>query len=220
MNITLPKAVLFDWDDTVVQTGDAVLHAVNQTLQHFGRPAWTEEEAREHLGPPARVLFTNLFGEDKWQEADKVYITSYLAGVKDHIRVYDGIQDVFDLLCEKETYLAVVSAKRGPVLRQEAEQLSLNHRFSRLIGSGDAVRDKPYAEAVHLALEGSGIAPGPDVWFIGDRQTDMICANNAGCLPVLIRTNPPPDDVLAQYPPALSFENHAKMLEKFRSLVA
>ena len=48
-------------------------------------------------------------------------------------------------------------------------------------------------EPVLLALEGSGIAPGDSVWFVGDTDIDMTCAAQTGCVPVLLRADPPGD---------------------------
>ena len=47
--------------------------------------------------------------------------------------------------------------------------------------------DKPAVAPVEMALAGSGVARGPDVWFVGDTDIDMTCAVNAGCYTVLLR---------------------------------
>ena len=44
---------------------------------------------------------------------------------------------------------------------------------ARIVGAFDAARDKPAVDPVLLALAGSGIAPGPDVWFAGDADIDL-----------------------------------------------
>ena len=73
-----------------------------------------------------------------------------------------------------------------------------------MVGALDAAKDKPAAEPVFLALEGSGLQPGPDVWFVGDSLTDMQCAHGSGCLPVLIRPEPLASEGAGAYPPALT----------------
>jgi phosphoglycolate phosphatase-like HAD superfamily hydrolase len=37
-----------------------------------------------------------------------------------------------------------------------------------------------------MALDGSGVAPGPDVWFVGDGAIDVQCAVAAGLTPVVL----------------------------------
>src|SRR5690606_28818849 len=58
-----PRAVVFDWDDTIVDNWLSAFKALNTTLVHMGAEAWSEDEARRRSGPSARDLFTGLFGE-------------------------------------------------------------------------------------------------------------------------------------------------------------
>ena len=87
--------------------------------------------------------------------------------------------------------LGVVSNKTGRFLRAEAESLGWTPLFHRLVGATDAPRDKPARDPVDLALAESGLVAGPDVWFVGDTDIDLLCAVTAGCTPVLIREDPP-----------------------------
>ena len=215
-----PRAIIFDWDDTLVDTWGVVSSAINATLEHMGQKPWNEAEMRQNVGAPARVLFTRLFGEERWAEADKIYIEAYQAGIKDHLRTHAGALEVLQLLKDNGVYLAVVSAKRGGILRQEAQHLGFDKYFSALVGAGDAKSDKPDAESVRHALAGSGIEPGPDVWFIGDSMTDILCARNAGCTAILIETKLPAPHLLAATPPDHSTAGHADFFAALTALLA
>ncbi len=206
-----PKAIIFDWDDTVVDTWRVIHAAINETLVAFGQQPWSEGEARQQIGPPARVLFTRLFGEDNWPKADKIYIEAYQRAIADHIRVYDGVREMLERLSNSGIYLAVVSTKRGPLLRKEAQELGLDRYFKQLVGTGDAARDKPEREAVEMAMAGSGIAAGADVWMIGDSLTDIATARNAGLSVVLIETKLPSEQSLAATPPDARAKDHAQL---------
>jgi len=83
-------------------------------------------------------------------------------------------------------FLGVVSNKTGSLLRREAEHIGWAALFGSVIGAGDATSDKPDAAPVVLALEPSGIAAGEAVWLVGDTGVDMVCAQNSGCVPVLL----------------------------------
>jgi phosphoglycolate phosphatase len=99
----------------------------------------------------------------------------------------------------------VVSNKQGLILRQESTHLGWDSLFGGLVGASDAERDKPAAEPVLMALAASGIAPGPDVWFVGDTDVDLSCAHAAGCFRVLLRAEPPEEGEFTGYPPQLHF---------------
>ncbi len=81
----------------------------------------------------------------------------------------------------------MVCNKTGEYLRREVAHLGWDRYFRQVVGANDCARDKPAPDPVYRALEGSGIAAGPEVWFVGDTATDIECARNAGCVPVLLR---------------------------------
>lgn len=208
-----PQAVIFDWDDTLVDNWNTAFKALNTALVHMGAQPWTEDEARRRSGPSARDLFTQLFGADRWKEADKVYYDTFCALVLDNVRLHDQAEDFLKALAKNGIYMAVVSNKRGPLLRKEVEHLGFNGYFSKIIGAGDASADKPDPAPLLLSLEGSGIAPGPAVWYVGDSHTDMMCALRAGCTAVLIETKPPPEDLLIKNPPTGRVRHHRDLME-------
>lgn len=195
-----PKAIVFDWDDTIISAWHIIHAAINTTLEAMGDKPWSEDEARERIGPPAKVLFTNLFGEDKWEEADKIFLQGYKDGIGDNIKVYDGVEDLLKFANDNDIYCTIASTKRGPLLRQEVEELGFNKYFKHVVGTGDAEKDKPSKEIVDMSLEGSGIDPEKDnVWFVGDGITDLKCAKNSGCKAIFIETKLPPEDQIAEY---------------------
>jgi phosphoglycolate phosphatase len=66
-----------------------------------------------------------------------------------------------------------------------------------------------------MALEGGPVAPGPDVWFVGDTDLDMICARDCGCVPLLVRAEPPQTGEFA----AISEMLHFQSCDELRQLV-
>lgn len=217
MTLPIPKAVLFDWDDTIIDSWSVALQAVNTTLTSFGKTPWTDAEARGHSGPSARDMFMQHFGE-RWQEADKIYFETYKKLQAENIRLHTHVEDILRLLKENSVYMGVVSNKRGAQLRTEVSQLNFDHYFQSVVGAGDARADKPSAEPIFLALRESGIAPSKEVWFIGDSHTDMMCAHGAGCSALLIETKTPPEALLAACPPTKRFSHHSEIMKSIESL--
>lgn len=212
ITLPTPRAVIFDWDDTIINSWGPTLKALNKALTEMGEKPWTDEEARAKAGASAKDLFKQLFGE-RWQEADKIFFDYLRALFREHLPIYPDVEPILKLLKEREVYMAVVSNKRGPLLREEAKEAGFDKYFGRVIGAGDAEKDKPDSAPVRMALEGSGIAPGEHVWFIGDSHADMRCAANAGCTALLVETKPPPEETLVNHPPRKRFKNHADIME-------
>jgi phosphoglycolate phosphatase len=191
MNLPAPKAILFDWDNTLVDSWAVIHHAMATTFEALGRRPWTLEETRRKVRKSARDAFPELFG-DRAAEATEVFYRTYEADHLKRLRALPGAGEMLEALARAGgPLLGVVSNKRGGLLRREAAALGWDRHFGPLVGAMDAARDKPAPEVVDFALAGSGIAAGPEVWFVGDTDIDLLCARNSGCTAVLVRAETP-----------------------------
>ncbi len=196
-----PRAVVFDWDSTLVDNWGGITRALERTFVAMGRTPWTEVEVRANAKMSLRDSFPILFGE-RSEEATQLFYSGFEAVHLEMLRALDGAPDILEALLARGIPTAVVSNKNGGYLRREAAHLGWDRYFHRIIGATAAPRDKPAPDPVHLALEGTGIPAGPEVWFVGDSAVDLACAHAAGCTAVLIHPeNPHPEDVTI-HPPA------------------
>jgi len=185
-----PRAILFDWDNTLVDSWLCIQESYNRTFRHFDMAEWDMATTRANVAKSLRDSFPDLFG-DRWEEARDVFYQSFEAIHLSHLRPLTGAAEMLEAFAAAGIRMGVVSNKRGAFLRKEAEILGWTRHFGRLIGATDAPADKPDPAPVILALADSGVQPGPDVWFVGDAAIDMRCGINAGCAPVLLRPEAP-----------------------------
>lgn len=210
----LPRAVLFDWDNTLVESWGVIHEAMNLTLDAMGHAPWTREETEARVRASLRDSFPHLFG-DRWKEAEKVFYASFEAIHLAHLRPLAGAEELLAHLAKTLNLpVGVVSNKRGPFLRKEAAHLGWSGYFRRMAGAGDAARDKPAIEHVQLAL--GDVPSGPDVWFVGDADIDLKCAHISGCRPILVRPKPPGDGEFHGHEPDLYFPDCAGLLAYLR----
>ena len=212
-----PRAIVFDWDNTLVHSWDAIHHALVVTFEAMGHEPWSLEETKSRVRRSLRDAFPALFGE-RWMEARQLYLDTFTATHLERIAKAEGAEGLLAELQQRGYYLAVVSNKTGPVLRKEAAHLGWTRFFARLVGAGDAVADKPDGRPIALALDGSGIASGSAVWYVGDTALDMECAANAGCVGVLLGPLDRADAGFARFPPALQFPACAALAGHVRAL--
>jgi phosphoglycolate phosphatase len=185
MKILLPRAVIFDWDNTLVDSWEAIREAMNTVLAHFGRPLWTMEQIHANCVRAARDSFPEWFG-DRWQEASDVFYARFSAVQMANLSPLPGAEPLLKWLGEQNIPSCVVSNKNGSYLRREADVLGWNRYFASIVGSTDAPRDKPAREHADHALRLAGLEGGDDIWFVGDSDADIACARNAKLTPVLI----------------------------------
>ncbi len=191
-----PSALLFDWDNTLIDSWATIHLALEETFQAFGREAWTLEEVKARVRSSARDTFPRLF-EDQAEEAMRTYHQAFERRHLEALRCLDGAEACLEQLVSLNLPMGVVSNKSGRFLRREVVALGWESYFSSVIGAGDAPRDKPAPEPVWMALHQMGVEPTSSVWFVGDTDVDLLCAANSGCSAVLLRAAAPEQDEFA-----------------------
>ena len=184
-NLPKPKAVIFDWDNTLVDTWPLIQTAIDKTMISMGREAWGLEKVRDNVHKSMRESFPEIFGND-WEKAGEIYKNTYRSIHLEQIQLLSNGLKLINKLEEKGILQFVVSNKIGATLRKEAAKISVDKKFFALIGAGDANTDKPSKEPVNLALIGSDLdATKDEIWFVGDTIADVECAYNSGCRPIV-----------------------------------
>ena len=216
--LAAPKAIIFDWDNTLVDSWAIIHEALNTTLRAMSHDEWTLDMVRARVALSLRDAFPLLFGE-RWEEARQIFYRRFSEIHIEQLRPLPGADAMLRELAAMDIKLAVVSNKTGEYLRREARELGWEPLFDRLVGAGDAEADKPHPAPVRMALEACGIAPGEQVWFAGDAPVDMQCAITAGCAPVLLRSEGPGAD-FSDWPPRHHFAAFSMVTGLVRGLAA
>lgn len=216
---TLPAAIVFDWDNTLVDSWPTIHAALEATFAAMGHAPWTLEETKTRVRKSLRDSFPALFGAD-WERAGEIFYAHYDRLHLANLTPVAGSAEMLGGIGQLGIPLFVVSNKKGTLLRAEARHLGWEARFSRLVGALDAPEDKPAPAPLHLALAGAGLAPGPGIWYVGDTEMDMAFATATGCVPILMRATPPGDAEFDLHPPACYFNHCREFMAYLRALAA
>jgi phosphoglycolate phosphatase len=214
MQLKRPHAVLFDWDNTLVNTWPVIHAALEKTFIRLGREPWPIELVKQRVARSMRDSFPLVFGKD-WEAAGELYQQNFRDIHLERLEPFAGSEATLAYLREQKPYVAVVSNKKGVNLRKEVEHLGWGKYFSQVVGAQDTPFDKPAKDPVHAALKGSGIEAGPDVWFVGDSVIDMECAGATGCYPVWYGELPPEK---LEHPFQRRVESQKELLGLFREV--
>jgi phosphoglycolate phosphatase len=215
--IRRPRAILFDWDNTLVDSWGTIHEARNFVLGAMGHELRSLADTKQSARLSLRDDFPTIFG-DRWEEARTIYLGKVRAIHLERLTPLRGREAMLRALAEQGVYLGVVSNKVGDLLRREVDRLGWSVFFRSIVGAGDAAADKPACEPVHLALEGSGLVASEEVWFVGDTAVDMECAIKSGCVPVLLGEGEGTPE-FARFAPRLSFADETgffRLLEGLR----
>lgn len=183
------QALLFDLDGTLLDTLVDLHNAVNYTLAAFSLPLRTLDETRRAVGDGVGMLIARSIPEGMEHPKFEEILSSFRAYYKDHSTVltkpYDGITEALAELSKKGYPIGVVSNKFDSAVKE------LCHRYfpdtvTVAIGESEGVRRKPAPDSLYAAAKALGVSLA-DCLYIGDSETDILTAKNAGidCLSVL-----------------------------------
>jgi HAD superfamily hydrolase (TIGR01509 family) len=168
------RAVLFDWDGTLLNSYEADRRAYLSMFQALGIN-WTERELALHYSPNwLRVYRAAQLPRTKWLDADRLWNRTYKL---ENPPLLVGARRVVRLLSQKYDLGIVTSGNRQRVRRQLRE-LELASYFSACVCSEDAEKRKPHPAPLQLALKRLRRAPEHCV-YVGDTAEDMEMAHRA-----------------------------------------
>src|SRR5580765_2543607 len=102
------RAILFDWDGTLVDSLGAFQHANAAVMAAFGLP-WDEAIYRRHYVPDWRLMYLNLgVPPDRLDEANELWHTTF-AGAEDVI-AFEGVAGALARLDAAGCGLGIVTA--------------------------------------------------------------------------------------------------------------
>jgi phosphoglycolate phosphatase len=181
-----PAAIVWDWDNTLVDGWAAIAAGLNAAFAAFGMPPWTTEEVKARVRRSLRESFPDMFGPAEWERARDIFYAEVQARHLHVLSPMPGAAEALRAGAALGAPMAVNSNKQGPLLRAEAAHLGWAGMFRALVGAGDAEADKPHTAPMRLALAACGVPAGPAVWYVGDTALDMQAAGAAGCAAVLV----------------------------------
>ena len=176
------KAVIFDLDGTLLDTIGDLAAAANHALSQAGLPTHTTAEVMSYVGNGIPMLIRRMVPQPP-QEADidrvsPVFSAYYAAHKEDTTAPYPGILSMLDAAAAAGVKLAVLSNKQHamtvPIIRHY-----FGERFAVVQGLEAGMPAKPDPTGVRRVLDALG-CPAGDVLYVGDSDTDMLTARNAG----------------------------------------
>lgn len=174
------KAVLFDWDGTLVDSRRTVLEAYRRAsrdvlgLDFPGSPA--EEQAV--LTGHTRVSFAPLAADD--ETLDRVIAATAEAYLRaTPALAFVGAADLLDALRADGVAIGIVTSKLRRAFEHDAEVLGLRDRIDAVVAGDDDHPPKPDPAPLRACLAELDVDPAAAV-FVGDGPHDVTAGRAAG----------------------------------------
>ena len=184
--VEIPKGFLFDMDGTLVDSLSDIGNAMNVVLASYGFPQHAIETYKTLVGEGARSLVEKSLPKDAQHRAGEA-LTRYKARYATHLVVeskpYEGIVELLTELSARGDKLGVVTNKPHDAAVGVMTKLFPEIHFAIVVGQKDGTPHKPDPSGALLAAQALGTAPS-ETFFVGDTDTDMKTATNAGMIAV------------------------------------
>lgn len=166
------KAILFDLDGTLTDSGEGIMKCAQLGLAHFGIQVEDYRELRDFVGPPLDLMFTRHgVPADRTDEAIRVYRSRYLTVGKFENFPYPGIPEMLQKLKEKGYRLYVATSKPEVTSVEIIEHFGLDKYLDRVCGATFDGSRSSKADVIAYLLDLCG--RDEEILMVGDTVFDV-----------------------------------------------
>ena len=173
------KAVFFDLDGTLTDSGEGIMNCATLALNHFGLPVPSRQEMRIFVGPPLDQTFIR-FGvpADQTDEAIRLFRSRYMTVGKFENFPYPGVREMLESLQAQGHRLFVATSKPEVLANEVLSHFDLSKFFEKICGATlDGSRSHKEDVIRYLLAQVTDVS---DVIMVGDTAYDVIGAKAHG----------------------------------------
>ncbi|HKD10805.1 MAG TPA: HAD family hydrolase [Thermoanaerobaculia bacterium] len=193
------RAVLFDWDGTLVDSAEASFRSYVRLFESYGITFDRPRFAATYSPDWYRTYEAVGLSRDCWREADARWVELYCS---EKVRLLPGAQSALARLREAGLATGLVTSGSRTRIERELASLDLGASFDRIVCCEDVRARKPDPEPLRLALEGLDVASSRAA-YVGDSPEDVVMARAAGVFVVGLEGGFPNADALRASGPDL-----------------
>ena len=171
------KQIVFDLDGTLIDTENAILHSLRETLRTVTGNTIDLGELKFALGITGKDALEKLnipdipFALALWDKNMSTF--------RDTVHVFDGIGELLATLTRLGYELGIVTSKTRREFEDDFSGFGIDKYFGTIICADDTAEHKPSPAPLLKYMEVSKTS-NRELLYIGDSEYDMKCAKNAG----------------------------------------
>lgn len=185
------SAIVFDLDGTLADTAADIREALVRALEKEGLPPIDVKSVRLMIGGGPRLLVERALHRLHVDTDDGLvdrlttaFHTEYVRQGNQLSSLFNGVEATLQALHSAGIRVGLCSNKPDDLCRMLVRSFALDAYFDEILGSGGGLPKKPDPAALLSVIERLGVAAG-DTLYVGDSETDVVTARNAG-VPVML----------------------------------
>jgi HAD superfamily hydrolase (TIGR01549 family) len=203
------RAVLFDWDGTLVDSAETSYRTYVRLFRELGIPFGRAEFASTYSPNWHRTYRALGLPEGRWEEADAIWTRFY---AEERNALLPGAALALGRLRAAGHAQGIVSSGERQRVTREMQELEVHHFFSAVVCGGETAERKPHPEPLLAALRRLRLAP-EEAAYVGDSPEDVEMARGAGVYAVGIPGGFPNREALCASAPELLASDLAAALD-------
>ena len=175
------RAVIFDWDGTLVDSLDHITASLAAAAEDCGLPQRSNYELRDIIGLGLVEALQRLYPgitDSEMALLREAYGNHFFSSVATPLSLYEGVAGVLDELFNAGAALAVATGKSRKGLDKALISTGLGPRF-RLTRCADETRSKPNPRMLREIMLELAVEPS-EALMIGDTVYDLDMAARIG----------------------------------------
>lgn len=174
--------IIWDWDNTLADTREAVRDGLQEVVTHFNLPPLTDEDVHNVMTHHRGEFWKRNFGP-RLMEGIMYYLQQYPFH-NGAVKLFPMGRDILAYLYEKGIPQIILSNKKHETLLAECDRLDVTKYLTRVVGSDEINGAKPEKGFAQHALKGLCY---DKIILIGDGESDMLMAQNLGAEAVWLK---------------------------------
>jgi HAD superfamily hydrolase (TIGR01549 family) len=185
MSRTTPvRAVVFDFDGTLVNSLPLVLESIARAMEPFGQKPPADLFAR--LGGPPERFLPLLLRDPKHVPEALARMDAFHNANSHLVEVFEGAAAMLDTLRTAGVRAAIWTGRDRGSTERLLESLRLADHFATFVCGDDLPTHKPDPEGLREIMRRLGVT-APETLFVGDADVDVLGGRGCGVDTILIR---------------------------------
>ena len=207
------RAVIFDWDGTLLDSYHADSQAYLSMFRDLGIP-WSMRELDHHYSPDWYNVYRAAgIPETRWMEADKLWRTYYS---EHRPKLMEGAREVVEQIARRHRLGLVTSGDRNRV-ESQLREFALLRKFRTRVCGGETERNKPDPSPLLAALEKMKVKAEECV-YVGDTPEDLEMSRAAEVRAIAVLGPFPTEQRLRAAEPEFLLKRIEELPELLRSI--
>ena len=179
------KAILFDYDGTIVDTNKLIVDSWNHMYKEYCGEILSEEDVKWTFGIPLREGIDRVMqmkghsGYDLDKLID-IYRSFQVSAWATEALLFEGVEQTLRALKDKGVLLGIVTSRVQKSLFEGLENYGILDLFGSIVCAESTPIHKPMPEPALICCRELGVQP-EDALMVGDSVFDLQCGNAAGC---------------------------------------